>query len=116
MNGYTLLEEGDEPEPITYQPKMNMQRFQQFLAAEEKNNTLSTISGQAHLSHLDQGPVQSTRIQETQSLQTTRGETNVNHKNNTLSTISGQGETNVNHKNNTLSTIKFTAFYFGDSF
>ncbi|KAK3089640.1 hypothetical protein FSP39_005265, partial [Pinctada imbricata] len=65
-------DDGDAPEPITYQPKMNMQRFQQFLAAEEKNNTLSTISGQAHLSHLDHGPVQSTRIQDTQSLQTTR--------------------------------------------
>ena len=55
-----------------YQPKMDLNRFQRFLEAEERNNTLSTISGQAHLSHLDQGPVQSTRIQDSQSLQTTQ--------------------------------------------
>jgi hypothetical protein len=42
------------PIPLSYQPKMNMQRFQQFLEAEEKNTTLSTISGQAGMSHLDQ--------------------------------------------------------------
>ncbi|XP_022316534.2 spindle and centriole-associated protein 1-like isoform X1 [Crassostrea virginica] len=64
--------EDEEMEPIMYQPKMDLNRFQRFLEAEERNNTLSTISGQAHLSHLDQGPVQSTRIQDTQSLQTTQ--------------------------------------------
>lgn len=64
----------EEMEPIMYQPKIDLNRFQRFLEAEEKNNTLSTISGQAHLSHMDQGPIQSTRIQDTQSLQTTRGE------------------------------------------
>lgn len=64
----------EEMEPIMYQPKIDLNRFQSFLEAEEKNNTLSTISGQAHLSHMDQGPIQSTRIQDTQSLQTTRGE------------------------------------------
>lgn len=47
----TDLEESRE-EPLSYQPKMNMQRFQQFLEAEERNNTLSTISGQAGMSHL----------------------------------------------------------------
>lgn len=62
----------EEMEPIMYQPKIDLNRFQRFLEAEEKNNTLSTISGQAHLSHMDQGPIQSTRIQDTQSLQTTR--------------------------------------------
>lgn len=67
-------EEEEEMEPIMYQPKIDLNRFQRFLEAEEKNNTLSTISGQAHLSHMDQGPIQSTRIQDTQSLQTTRGE------------------------------------------
>ncbi|KAL4236409.1 spindle and centriole associated protein 1 [Mactra antiquata] len=42
------------PVPLSYQPKMNMKRFQQFLEAEEKNATLSTISGQAGMSHLGQ--------------------------------------------------------------
>ena len=42
------------PGPLAYQPKMNMQRFQKFLEAEEKNSTLSTISGQAGMSHLGQ--------------------------------------------------------------
>ncbi|XP_053393996.1 putative uncharacterized protein DDB_G0268364 isoform X2 [Mercenaria mercenaria] len=42
------------PVPLSYQPKMNMQRFQQFIEAEEKNTTLSTISGQAGMSHLGQ--------------------------------------------------------------
>lgn len=67
-----VFTEDEEMEPIMYQPKMDLNRFQRFLEAEERNNTLSTISGQAHLSHLDQGPVQSTRIQDTQSLQTTQ--------------------------------------------
>ena len=67
-----VFTEDEEMEPIMYQPKMDLNRFQRFLEAEERNNTLSTISGQAHLSHLDQGPVQSTRIQDSQSLQTTQ--------------------------------------------
>ncbi|XP_062600724.1 spindle and centriole-associated protein 1-like [Saccostrea cucullata] len=68
----TESDEEEEMEPIMYQPKIDLNRFQKFLEAEEKNNTLSTISGQAHLSHMDQGPIQSTRIQDTQSLQTTQ--------------------------------------------
>ena len=42
---------------VSYQPKMNMQRFQEFLEKEENmnNNTLSTISGQAGMSHLGHG-------------------------------------------------------------
>lgn len=70
----TDSESEEEMEPIMYQPKIDLNRFQRFLEAEEKNNTLSTISGQAHLSHMDQGPIQSTRIQDTQSLLTTRDE------------------------------------------
>ncbi|XP_061175391.1 spindle and centriole-associated protein 1-like isoform X1 [Saccostrea echinata] len=70
----TESDEEEEMEPIMYQPKIDLNRFQRFLEAEEKNNTLSTISGQAHLSHMDQGPIQSTRIQDTQSLQTTQND------------------------------------------
>ncbi|KAK6179112.1 hypothetical protein SNE40_011544 [Patella caerulea] len=51
------------PHPIVYQPQMNLQRFQQFIANEEKNQTLSSIGGQAQLSHNEVGPVQSTQIQ-----------------------------------------------------
>ncbi|XP_033739130.1 spindle and centriole-associated protein 1-like [Pecten maximus] len=61
------------PDPITYQPQMNMERFEKYLAHEEKNNTLSTISGQAQLSQLALGPIQSTQIQDTASLHTSLG-------------------------------------------
>ncbi|XP_060598637.1 alpha-protein kinase 1-like [Ruditapes philippinarum] len=55
MTGFFFTDLDDShPIPLSYQPKMNMQRFQQFLEAEEKNTTLSTISGQAGMSHLDQ--------------------------------------------------------------
>lgn len=74
VTSIVISDSEEEMEPIMYQPKIDLNRFQRFLEAEEKNNTLSTISGQAHLSHMDQGPIQSTRIQDTQSLQTTRGE------------------------------------------
>ncbi|XP_052774477.1 spindle and centriole-associated protein 1-like [Mya arenaria] len=55
------------PAPLNYQPKINMQRFQQFLEAEEKNTTLSTINGQAGLSHLGQlnGAIQSSHLPDT---------------------------------------------------
>ncbi|OWF34838.1 Spindle and centriole-associated protein 1 [Mizuhopecten yessoensis] len=66
-------DEAVAPEPISYQPQMNMERFEKFLAHEEKNNTLSTISGQAQISQLAQGPIQSTQIQDTTSLQTSLG-------------------------------------------
>ncbi|KAL3867714.1 hypothetical protein ACJMK2_040580 [Sinanodonta woodiana] len=49
-------------EPIVYQPKLNLERFQQFLAAEERNHTISTISGHAGLSHLGPGPIHSSQI------------------------------------------------------
>jgi len=44
-----------------------MKRFQQFLEAEERNNTLSTISGQAGMSHLGlvNGAVQSSQLPDT---------------------------------------------------
>ena len=52
----TCISDEEAPQaPVTYQPKINMQRFQDFLEKEEKNNTLSTISGQAGMSHLGQG-------------------------------------------------------------
>lgn len=57
--------------PNVYEPKFNLERFQQFLANEEKNNTLSTINGQAQMSHLFNGPIQSTQIQ-VDSLQNTQ--------------------------------------------
>ncbi|XP_060081731.1 spindle and centriole-associated protein 1-like [Ylistrum balloti] len=66
-------DEAVAPDPITYQPQMNMERFERYLAHEEKNNTLSTISGQAQLSQLAQGPIQSTQIQDTASLHTSIG-------------------------------------------
>lgn len=66
-------EEAVAPDPITYQPMMNMERFQMYLATEEKNQTLSTISGQAQLSQLAHGPVQSTQIHDTASLHTSIG-------------------------------------------
>lgn len=66
-------DEAVAPDPITYQPQMNMERFEKYLAHEEKNNTLSTISGQAQLSQLAQGPIQSTQIQDPASLYTSIG-------------------------------------------
>ncbi|KAK3590770.1 hypothetical protein CHS0354_017286 [Potamilus streckersoni] len=53
---------GGAPEPIVYHPKLNLERFQQFLAAEERNHTISTISGHAGLSHLGPGPIHSSQI------------------------------------------------------
>ena len=65
-----MIEDEATHAPVSYQPKMNMQRFQEFLEKEEKNNTLSTISGQAGMSHLGQGmfsqmmggPIQSSQL------------------------------------------------------
>ncbi|CAG2193916.1 SPICE1 [Mytilus edulis] len=67
----TDSDDEDDEDPSFYQPKFNLDRFQQFLANEEKNHTISTISGQAQMSHLDQGPIQSTQIQ-LDSMQNTR--------------------------------------------
>lgn len=71
-NLFLLSDDEDDEDPSFYQPKFNLDRFQQFLANEEKNHTISTISGQAQMSHLDQGPIQSTQIQ-LDSMQNTRG-------------------------------------------
>ena len=51
---FTIDLDDSQPVPLNYQPKINLQRFQQFLEAEEKNATLSTISGMAGMSHLGQ--------------------------------------------------------------
>lgn len=64
-----VLTDEESPEPLVYEPKFNMARFQQFLQAEEKNQSMSTISGQAQLSQLDQGPIQSTQIHNTYTTQ-----------------------------------------------
>lgn len=61
----------DGQDPNIYQPQFNLERFQQFVANEERNHTISTISGQAQMSQLYQGPVQSTQIQ-LDSLQNTQ--------------------------------------------
>ncbi|XP_071118850.1 spindle and centriole-associated protein 1-like isoform X2 [Haliotis cracherodii] len=71
LNDFTDSEsdDGDAMEPIVYQPQMNLQRFQQFLAAEEeRNQTLSSIGGQAQLTQNASGPIQSTRLQSTQDV------------------------------------------------
>jgi hypothetical protein len=62
----------DDHDPNIYQPQFNLERFQQFVANEERNHTISTISGQAQMSQLYQGPIQSTQIQ-LDSLQNTQG-------------------------------------------
>ena len=59
-----------------------MQRFQQFIEAEERNNTLSTISGKAGLSHLGsnvsqqhlQGNAQSSQLPEQSGVLSQGGE------------------------------------------
>ncbi|KAL5021637.1 hypothetical protein ScPMuIL_000792 [Solemya velum] len=61
-------DEVEEPAPIHFQSKLNMDRFQQFLAAEEKNHSVSTISGQAQLSQFGLGPAQSTHLQDSTGL------------------------------------------------
>ncbi|XP_067677892.1 spindle and centriole-associated protein 1-like [Haliotis asinina] len=71
LNDFTDSEsdDGSAMEPIVYQPQMNLQRFQQFLAAEEeRNQTLSSIGGQAQLTQNASGPIQSTRLQSTQDV------------------------------------------------
>ncbi|XP_064606500.1 spindle and centriole-associated protein 1-like isoform X1 [Liolophura sinensis] len=56
----------DAPEPIVYQPRLNLDRFHQFLAAaQEQNGTLSTISGGAPVTISNgAGPSHSTKLPE----------------------------------------------------
>ncbi|ESO88089.1 hypothetical protein LOTGIDRAFT_234670 [Lottia gigantea] len=69
-------DETDNPHPIVYHQQMNLHRFQQFLANEEKNQTLSSIGGQAQLSHNEIGPTQSTQIQGNSGFETPPNEAN----------------------------------------
>ena len=67
-------EEASVGEPIIYKPKMNIERFQRFLASEEeRNQTVSSISGPNQASRLEAGPAHSTRLQDSRGLHSTQG-------------------------------------------